>query len=113
MRCLDKYFHGNTTSLWEVKYAPKDMEDIFQADFAEKVHEWIKDFYYFRKKNEDIDFQFGFIDDNEADSYSRSLEARMKEYGWNCRALVLKGRTGVGKSSLLTSIAKSMQIKCF
>ena len=37
----------------------------------------------------------------------------MKEYGWNCRALILKGRDGVGKSSMLTSIASSMQIKCF
>lgn len=38
---------------------------------------------------------------------------RMREYGWNCRALVLKGRSGVGKASLLTAIAKSMNIRCF
>lgn len=64
IRCLDKYFHGNTTSLWGVKYGPKGLEDIFQTNFAEKVQEWIKDFYYFRKSEQDLrDEDFGFIDD--------------------------------------------------
>lgn len=37
----------------------------------------------------------------------------MKQNGWNCKALVLKGRGGVGKTCFINSIAKSMGIKCF
>lgn len=37
----------------------------------------------------------------------------MKQNGWNCKALVVKGRAGVGKTCLINSIAKSMGIKCF
>lgn len=37
----------------------------------------------------------------------------MKENGWNCKALVLKGRGGSGKTTFLNAIAKSMGIKCF
>ena len=114
IRCLDKYFHGNTSSLWEKKYAPQDRDDIFQNDFAEKVEEWVKDFYYFRNQHDHNDSAFDFIDDNgESDYYSESLQARMREYGWNCRAIVLAGREGMGKSSLLSSIAKSLKMRSF
>ena len=37
----------------------------------------------------------------------------MVENGWNCKGLVLKGRSGVGKTSFLNAIAKSMRIRCF
>ena len=34
-------------------------------------------------------------------------------YGWNCRALILRGRSGVGKVSFLKAIAKSLKINSF
>lgn len=37
----------------------------------------------------------------------------MKQYGWNCKGLILKGRNGVGKTSFLNALAKSMRIRTF
>ena len=37
----------------------------------------------------------------------------MRFYGWACRALILRGRTGVGKTTLLKAVAKSLKINWF
>ena len=37
----------------------------------------------------------------------------MRQYGWSCRALILKGRAGVGKTTLLKAVAKSLKINWF
>jgi len=37
----------------------------------------------------------------------------MRQYGWSCRALILKGRAGVGKTTFLKAVAKSLKINWF
>jgi ATP-dependent Lon protease len=37
----------------------------------------------------------------------------MNKNGWNCQALILRGRNGVGKTSIVKAIAKSMSISLF
>ena len=34
----------------------------------------------------------------------------MQDYGWNCIGLILKGRSGVGKFTLLNAIAGRIQV---
>ena len=56
---------------------------------------------------------FDFIDDRFEEEYSKSIQDRMRQYGWNCRALILRGRAGTGKTTLLKAVAKSLKISCF